>query len=585
MKKYLYSITIVAALFAQQTNAQEDKNKKKDTVGTEVVNVTSDYQATLNDAFKINDNPLVDDEETNQKKAVKYTIFSVPVASTFAPAKGEAAKVDNDSLANFYRNYALFGYGNYNTIRGELGIVEQIGSNNMYVGGLLKHISSGGGISDVKLDDAYSRSNLDFTFGQRNENNQWNAQFGAMTSKYNWYGTPEDFYVSNFNFDLVDPLQKYNDVHVSADYESYIGALEKVDISYKNFWDDYSSKESRFIFAPKFNIELPNQTVHVNFEADYLNTQFANNGIDNVQDKYSYLNLSVNPSIKFFDSNYSLELGAGLTYVMGKDKGVEDNSVFIYPQVKGNVDLVPGIVQAYAGAVGGVTQNSYADLAEENPFIAPTLELRPTKTLFDLYAGLKGKLYHNMSYNIRASYKTQDDKAMFSINPYDISLENKQGYQYGNSFGLLYDKVNTLNFFGELRFDFGETVKLGLSGEYNNYSGEIYKNAYHLPQGKLSANILYNINKQWFADVNVAYVGQRFEYVADKVVNGVTTVFDDKEIGDYTDLNATVGFRPTAQWTVFLKGNNLLNKNYYRFNQYQVQGIQVLGGAMYKFDF
>ncbi|WLD22836.1 TonB-dependent receptor [Flavobacterium dauae] len=579
MKKYLVSITIVAAFYANQANAQDDKNKKNNTVGTEVVNVTSEYQATLNDAFKINDNPLIEDQDINQKKTVKYTIFSVPVASTFAPAKGEAAPVDNDSLANFYNNYALLGYGNFNTIRGELGIVEQIGSKNMYVGGLLKHLSSDGdkNLDGVELENSYSKSNLDFMLGQHNENNQWNAQFGAMTSKYNWYGTPSDFYVSNFNFDMVDPLQKYGDVHVGASYENYTGAFEKAAVSYKYFWDDYSSKESRFIFAPKFNIELPEQTVHINFEADYLNTQFAENGIDNKQDKYNYLNLSVNPSIKFFDTDYSVELGAGLTYILGKERGVEDNALVIYPMVKANFNLVPDIVQAYAGAVGGVKQNSYADLAEENPFVAPSLVLRPTQTKFDLYAGMKGKLYHNLSYNVRVNYKTEDDKAMFTINPYDINLQNKQGYQYGNSFGLIYDKVNTLSLFGELNFDFSDKAKIGISGEYNNYSVENYENAFHLPQGKINLNVLYNFTNQWFANADLGYVGQRYEF-------GGTTV-NDLKLGDYYDLNLTVGYRPTAQWTVFLKGMNLANENYYRFNQYRVQGLQILGGAMYKFDF
>src|SRR5690606_40471223 len=76
MKKYLLSITILAALLANKANAQDDKDKKNTTVGTEVVNVTSEYQATLNDAFKINDNPLIEDEDINQKKDVKYTIRS-----------------------------------------------------------------------------------------------------------------------------------------------------------------------------------------------------------------------------------------------------------------------------------------------------------------------------------------------------------------------------------------------------------------------------------------------------------------------------------------------------------------------------
>lgn len=581
MKKYLYRITILAALMAHQANAQEDK-EKQESVGTERVTVTSEYQATLNDAFKINDNPLISDEDLNQKKEVNYTIFSVPVASTFAPAKGEAAKVDKDSLANFYNNYALLGYGNYNTLRGELGIVEQIGSSNFYAGGLLKHISSGGGIEDVYLDDNYSKSTLDFTLGQKNKNNQWNTQFGAMNSKYNWYGIPE--FMHPDNLDEVDLQQKYNDVHFNVAYENYTGAFEKMDVKYKYFWDDYSSKESRMVLAPRFNLELPDATkVHVNFEIDYLNTQFAEHNIDNLQKKYSYLNLTLNPSIKFFGTDYSVELGAGLTYMMGKINGVEENSVVIYPQVKANYDLVKDIVQAYAGAVGGVKQNSYADLAEENPFVAPDLELRPTKTHYDIYAGLRGKLYHNISYNVRAGYKSEDDKVMFSINHLDGSLTNWQSFQYANSFGLIYDRINTMYAFGELSFDFSDDVKFGISGEYNNYSAEWYKNAYHLPQSKVQANVLINFTKQWFADLNIAYIGQRFDYLGPQVVDGI--VITEKEIGEYTDFNMTIGYRPTSQWTFFLKGNNIFNENYYRFNQYQVQGIQVLGGAMYKFDF
>ena len=583
MKKYVYSIAVVMAFVTYNANAQDDKNKK-DTVGTEVVNVTSDYQATLNDAFKINDNPLIDDEEINQKRDIKYTIFSVPVASTFAPAKGEAAKVDNDSISKFYNNYALLGYGNYNTLRGELGVMENVGANNMYIGGLLKHISSDGGIENVYLKDSYSKSNLDLHLGQRNENNQWRTSFGAMFSKYNWYGTPQELTPLNFNFDMVNPMQKYGDVHVNATYDSYIGAFEKAEVGYKYFWDDFGSKESRFIASPKFNIELPNQTLNVNVGVDYVNTQFSNNQINNVLDKSNYLNLSVAPSIKFFDSNYSLELGVGLTYILGNQNGVEDNALAIYPQIKANVDLVPNIVQLYGGAVGGVQQKSYADIVEQNPFVAPSLDLRPTKTAYDLYAGLKGKLYHNMSYNARVSYKAEDDKAMFTINPYELTATPKQAYEYGNSFGLVYDKVSTLSLFGELRFDFGDKLNLGLSGEYNNYTTDVLKNAYHLPQGKITANVLANFTNQWFADLNVSYVGQRYDYIANTVQNGVTYILDDKKLGDYTDINLMIGYRPTARWTLFVKGQNLLDKNYYRFNQYQVQGIQVLGGAMYKFD-
>src|SRR5690606_2044478 len=291
MKKYLYSISILAALFANKSNAQNDKDKKSN-VGTEVINVTSEYQATLNDAFKINDNPLIDDEDINQKKEIKYTIFSVPVASTFSPAKGEAAAVDSNNFNDYFRNYALFGYGNFNSMRAELGIVEEIGSKNMYVGGLLKYITTDGEIPDVALDNSFNKANLDFFVGKQNDTNNWKAQFGATNANYNWYGTPLDFNQSNFNFNMVDPAQKYTDLHFIGSYESYTTAFDKADVLYKHFTDDYSGKESRFVVAPKFNLQLADQSVHLNLAADYVNTKLADNGLKPIADSYSYLNLT-----------------------------------------------------------------------------------------------------------------------------------------------------------------------------------------------------------------------------------------------------------------------------------------------------
>src|SRR5690606_11798703 len=300
--------------------------------------------------------------------------------------------------------------------------------------------------------------------------------------------------------------------HFIGSYESYTTAFDKADVLYKHFTDDYSGKESRFVVAPKFNLQLADQSVHLNLAADYVNTKLADNGLKPIADSYSYLNLTANPNLKFYDENYSVQIGLGLTYIMGKANGVEDNNVAIFPTAKANFNLVPDIVQAYLGAEGGVKQNSYADFVDENPFIAPTFRLIPTKTNYDFYAGLKGKLYHNLSYNVRASYKSETDKAMFTINPYDINLNNKQGYQYGNSFGIVYDDVTTFNVFGELNFDFNNKAKIGVSAELNSFELKNYQNVYHLPIGIVNMNALFNITQQWYTHIDLGYVGQRYDF-------------------------------------------------------------------------
>ena len=53
----------------------------------------------------------------------------------------------------------------------------------------------------------------------------------------------------------------------------------------------------------------------------------------------------------------------------------------------------------------------------------------------------------------------------------------------------------------------------------------------------------------------------------------------------YFDLNAHVGFKYSDRLTVFLRGNNIANQAYEKWLNYPVQGLQVVVGANYKFDF
>ena len=53
----------------------------------------------------------------------------------------------------------------------------------------------------------------------------------------------------------------------------------------------------------------------------------------------------------------------------------------------------------------------------------------------------------------------------------------------------------------------------------------------------------------------------------------------------YFDVNAHLGYKYNERWTAFLRANNITNKSYQKWLDYQVQGCQVVLGANYKFDF
>ncbi|MCB0470778.1 MAG: TonB-dependent receptor, partial [Flavobacteriaceae bacterium] len=156
-------------------------------------------------------------------------------------------------------------------------------------------------------------------------------------------------------------------------------------------------------------------------------------------------------------------------------------------------------------------------------------------------------------------------------------------YTFGNSFGIVYDDVSTYGIAGELNVDVNRNFTLTLKGEYFGYSTDLEAEAWNLPDFKASLFLDYQIDEHWFAGANLFYVGERKDlYFYPNLVLPVSEVVT---LDSYFDANAHVGYHVNDRWSVFLKGNNLANNDYQRWQNYPVQGIQVLAGATYKFDF
>ena len=128
------------------------QKREKDTINTDVVNVVKPYTPTISDAFKVKETPQLDDSTNTKKKEVKYNIFSIPVASTFTPAKGKAASVDKEKEVKLYDNYASVGVGTYTSILGDVYLNHAL-SRTESVGGNFNFNASQGGIEGLLLDD------------------------------------------------------------------------------------------------------------------------------------------------------------------------------------------------------------------------------------------------------------------------------------------------------------------------------------------------------------------------------------------------------------------------------------------------
>ena len=148
MRKLLLTslfIFAISFLFAQE----------KDKLKTEEIVVEKPYTPTITDAFKVNSNPSIDNSKATQKEKVSYSIFSIPVASTFAPDKGKAKNMERGPKEPIYQNYVSVGFGMYMRPLIEAFIHTNTDKTNDF-GIFVNHYSSNGGLDDVKLDNNFS---------------------------------------------------------------------------------------------------------------------------------------------------------------------------------------------------------------------------------------------------------------------------------------------------------------------------------------------------------------------------------------------------------------------------------------------
>jgi hypothetical protein len=562
--------------------------KKQENIGTEVVNVVKPYTPTISDAFKVKETPSLDDEGNSKKEAIKYTIFSFPVASTFTPSKGKAEGIEKSKQEKLFKNYATFGGGNYGTLNAELFVTENIDKYG-YVAGVFRHLSSQGGIKDVELDDAFFDTSIEMTYGSNDKDMSWNVDLGYQNQIYHWYGLPTGFGNTLTPEDRtaliggIDSQQSYSNIALGGNVSFDESIFNEASLKFNHFSDAFGSSENRFYVKPSFQLDVMEESIKTNVIVDYLGGSFDKNywNTNTESIKYGFTNFGIAPSFEMQEEDWTVHIGMGIFYSL--DSQNNDNKFLLYPQINASYKVVGDLMIFYAGAEGNLEQNSYMDFVNENPFVSPTLYITPTDKKYDVFAGLKGKLADNVSYNVRASYLNESNKALFKSNDFTENSANED-YAYGNSLQVVYDDMKTLSFFGELKADFTEDVSFGINGTFSSYTNDVQQEAWNLPTIKLNSTLDYTITKKWFTGFDVFYVGERKDQ---KLNTDIIYVVAPSPITleSYFDVNAHVGFKYSERLTAFLRANNITNNSYEKWLNYPVQGFQIVLGANYKFDF
>lgn len=575
--RYIPLCCLLFLLFATSMTAQD-----KQDLGTEVVNVVKPYTPELGDAFKVKATPVLNDSINTVKKPVSYTISSVPVASTFVPQKGRATKIETGERLKLYDNYLSLGFGNFINIDADYFTSYEISRDKSF-GAHLAHNSSQGGIEDVVLDDHYYDTDINLNYVVRDRIKDWRGDLDIIHKAYNWYGVDEFTTLDEQALMNIEPQHSYFGAMAGGQVNLFKSAIEKGSLNVGYFGDSYSSGELRTYAKANGSFDLADEKLDLGVKIDYLSGGFDRNYENSQEIKYSHLITDFSPGITIIRDNLSVKLG--IKTGMAFDLQGSNSEFFLYPDILASYRVIDDYFIAYGGIDGEIKQTSYQDLVTENPYVSPTLMILPTKEKYDAFIGAKGKLNSSLSFNLRGSYG-QSMRPLFKNNYRFQDLSGatvNENYQYGNSFGVVYDDVNTFSGFGELTFEVNSEFQLHANAEVFSYSTDVEAEAWNLPSFKSSIYGDYQITEKWFAGVDLFFIGSRMDEID---VQGLNLQNQNQivSLDSYFDANVNVGFRLNDELSFFIQGSNLLNNDYQRWVNYKVQGLQVLAGAAYKFD-
>ncbi len=518
--------------------AQDSMRKKE-------VNVTSTFKPSLKDAAKININATPPTPDTSRPR-LQYNIPNQNLLFGFQPGtlKPLALSVDSGGRWN-NESYIKAGYGSFRTPFVQAGLSVGDGKTaglNVYA----KHFSSKG---KMEFQDML-HTNIDLNaFMQTSKNLEWNARFGGVQEKYNKYGFepkglefPEDS--MNVKFQTWRGRLAFHNINRTALGLSYAPEI-KLDV----FNDQLNNSESNIYL----NLPLK-KTIGTEFEADVAIE--ANLSRYRPEDKKDLTNnfVTFSPSILYKTANLNIQAGIKPSWDNGDFK--------LFPNVMAEFSSNDDRIAFQAGWLGYLRYSGFQYMANINPWMWATTTTQNSR-IEERYLGFKGSAGDHFNYSVKVAHNIITNQPLF-VND-TVS---------GKSFEVLTEpEMKVMNFTGELGYTVGEKFSIISNLTFNKYNTDLNAKAWGLLPLEFTTTMKVQVLKDLYVNANLF----AFDGPWSLTKNGRTN------LQGAMDLSAGLEFKIVDNIKLWAQFNNILNKEYQRWNQYPTYGFNFLGGVVFSF--
>lgn len=534
----------------EQVSSKLNRDGLADTSSPRVVTITSAFKPSLKNAAKVNftaASPVID----SSRVPVLYNVPSQNLLFSYQPVPIKPLALPADSgLAWTNDHYLKAGVGNFASVLAEGAF--SFGDGKKSITNLRANYFTTKGDLPAQQYDKFGLNVISIL--NTNRNNEWTTKAYYENSSRYFYG----YEPATLPYKKEDLLQRFNTAGIEVGVQNK--APNDFNITYhpqvqlRYFSDNHDGKEFNLVaraqitkgFAKIYAFDL-------GLTADVSTADFKMipNSVKLKNNLYY-----VSPTLQFNTPNIKLYLGLQPSW---------DNQNFTtLPNITAEARIKESALVAELGWTGYYTKNTYYSLAGFNQWIAPLKELRNTKSM-ETYAGVKGAAGNHFTYKARLSFIKLNNQPLFVNDLND-----------GKTFDILYEPdMQVLKLHGEVGYNVQEKFSLLAGATFNKYSSQAsYTDAWGLIPFEMTGTVKWKVLKdlQLKAD---AFLWDG-AYYRNKTLQ-------TQKLDPAADLNLGAEFSVMPKLNLWFQLNNLLNNKYQRWNQYQVLGLNVMGGVVYSF--
>jgi hypothetical protein len=524
-----------------------------DTTAPKEVTITSSFKPSLRNAAKVNFTAATPIIDTN-KLPLTYNIPSSNLFFSYQPVAIRPVALYVDTTVEWHNDaYVKLGFGNFSSPYAEAGIAFGDGKQTMFsLHG--KHTSSKGKLS---LQN-FSKTGIDFIGSiTTKKNNEISAKAYWDNSRQNRYG------YNPMAFALIDTIgfeQFFNTVGFELGLQNKepnsFGITYHPQIKASTFFDNRDGNEVSLLAKLPINKSFGRflaLDVAATADISTFKRQLVPNAVT-INNNLFY----VNPTVQFKTPSLKVNIGVQPTW--------DNQNFWLLPNITAEAKINEEKFVVQAGWRGYVNKNTYQSLAGINPYIVQPTSLLNTK-VSEQYAGFKGSAGKHFTYNARISFLNMDNAALY-VN--DTTSAKTQ------EFKTVFEPVlKAIKLHGEIGYTDQEKFSFIASANYTQFTKlNTYDKAYGLLPLEINGALRWKVFKDLLVKADV-FFWDGSSYQMQDLKSG--------KLSPAVDANIGTEFTVMPKLNVWLQLNNAFNNKYQRWNQYEVLGLQVLGGVVYHF--